>query len=35
MRMHYWIVKTLIKVWPELFKRYYDDYDYVQQTEGK
>lgn len=32
--MHYHIVKLLHKAWPDLFKRYYDDYEYVKLTEG-
>jgi len=26
LRVHYWIVKILCKVWPNLFTRYYHDY---------
>lgn len=31
MRIHYWIVKLTIKLFPELFKRYFREYKQVDR----
>lgn len=34
MKLHYFILIILIKVWPNLFKRYYEEYKQVAKNGG-